>query len=598
MADRFPLIIDNSEEKIKELVSGDNLDLTKSNLKNADYIQSAGVNVAGVATATSLIGDGSQLTNLPPSGGSLTATASGTLADGSKVIVNADGTVSAVTQVGSGWIAATLGGTSGESGYKVGVDSSGNVYVVGFTLSAGAGSRDLIVAKYNSSGTIQWQRTLGGSSIEYGNDIVVDSSDNVYVCGYTNSSGAGNYDLLVAKYNSSGTIQWQRTIGGTGKDYGHGIDIDSSGNIYVTGGTTSVGSGNRSTLTMKLNSSGTPQWQRTLYGSSTTEFFAGMKIDSAGSSYVAGRTNSSGSYDIFIAKYNSSGTIQWQRTLGGTGSDIGESITCDDQGNVYAVGHTSSVGAGSNDLIIAKYDSNGSVVWQRTLGGIESDIGYGVTMDSSGNVYVAGSTSSAGAGSADVLIAKYNSSGTIQWQRTLGGTGSEIGYGIVVDGSGNLYVAGYTTSSGSGGDDLFIAKLSDDGSGTGTYGNFTYASSSLTDSSSSLTASASSLTNASASLSDSSSSLTDTTSNLTSSVTSMVSSNLTSENFIGISDAAYTNGQTATIQIMGAVDDAQSSLTPGQSYYVQGDGTLSETADSPSVFAGTAIAATKLIVRG
>ena len=98
MADRFPLIIDNSAEKIKELVSGDNLDLTKSNLKNADHIQSAGVNVAGVATATSLIGDGSQLTNLPPSGGTLEATASGTLADGSKVIVNADGTVSVVAQ--------------------------------------------------------------------------------------------------------------------------------------------------------------------------------------------------------------------------------------------------------------------------------------------------------------------------------------------------------------------------------------------------------------------------------------------------------------------------------------------------------------------
>ena len=77
-----------------------------------------------------------------------------------------------------------------------------------------------------------------------------------------------------------------------------------------------------------------------------------------------------------------------------------------------------------------------------------------------------------------------------------------------------------------------------------------------------------------------------------------ISSNLTSENYIGISDGAYSNGQTATIQIMGAVDDAQSSLTPGQSYYVQNDGTLSTSADSPSVFAGTAIAATKLIVRG
>ena len=77
-----------------------------------------------------------------------------------------------------------------------------------------------------------------------------------------------------------------------------------------------------------------------------------------------------------------------------------------------------------------------------------------------------------------------------------------------------------------------------------------------------------------------------------------ISRNLTAENFIGVSDGAYTNGQTATIQLTGAVDDAQSGLTPGQSYYVQNDGTLSETADSPSVFAGTALASTKLIVRG
>ena len=77
-----------------------------------------------------------------------------------------------------------------------------------------------------------------------------------------------------------------------------------------------------------------------------------------------------------------------------------------------------------------------------------------------------------------------------------------------------------------------------------------------------------------------------------------ISRNLTAENYIGISDGAYTNGQTATIQLTGAVDDAQSSLTPGQAYYVQNDGTLSETADNPSVFAGTALASTKLIVRG
>ena len=80
-------------------------------------------------------------------------------------------------------------------------------------------------------------------------------------------------------------------------------------------------------------------------------------------------------------------------------------------------------------------------------------------------------------------------------------------------------------------------------------------------------------------------------------MTPIVSTNLTAENFVGISDGAYTNGQTATIQLAGSVDDAQSGLTPGSKYYVQNNGTLSTTADSPSVFAGTAVATTKLIVK-
>ena len=136
MADRFPLIIDNSEEKIKELVSGDNLDLTKSNLKNADHIQSAGVNVAGVATATSLIGDGSQLTNLPPSGGSLEATASGTLSDGSKVIVNADGTVSVVAPVettGAGAGSEIVFGANGVHSTAAVYDSTNNKIVIAYS---------------------------------------------------------------------------------------------------------------------------------------------------------------------------------------------------------------------------------------------------------------------------------------------------------------------------------------------------------------------------------------------------------------------------------------------------------------------------------
>ena len=363
-----------------------------------------------------------------------------------------------------GWI-ATLGGASGDYGYGMAVDSSGNVYVTGGISSQGAGNEDVLIAKYDTSGTLLWQRVLGGASSDYGLGIAVDSSGNVYVTGYTQSQGAGSGDVLIAKYNTSGTIQWQRTLGGANIDYGYGIAVDSSGNVYVTGNTASQGAG---------------------------------------------------SLDVLIAKYNTSGTIQWQRVLGGASSDVGNGIAVDSSGNVYIIGSTFSQGAGNGDVLIAKYNTSGTIQWQRTLGGASSDYGYGIAVDSSGNVYVTGSTFSQGAGGRDVLIAKYDTSGTIQWQRTLGGASSDGGYGIAVDSFGNVYVTGYTPSQGAGSDDVLIAKLPGDGSGTGSYFNNTifYAQSFLTGATSTLTSATSTLTNSSSTLTGATSTLTGATSTL------------------------------------------------------------------------------------
>jgi uncharacterized delta-60 repeat protein len=591
MADRFPLIVDSSAEQLQELAVGDNLNLASSGLINADNIQTSGLSV-GVMTATSFIGDGSQLTNLPAAGSSTELTASGTLSNGSKVIVNTDGTVSAAGLEGSEWI-ATLGGTGYDQGKGVAVDSSGNVYVTGNIVSPSTGYFDCSIAKYNSSGVIQWQRTLSSSLNDYGVKIALDSSGNVYIVGTTQTSGRSH--VLIAKYNSSGSIQWQRTFSGTGPfDNGRGIAVDSSGNVYIAGFNQggNLDSGNDAAFLAKYNTSGTLQWQR-LLGSSSQDHAKGIAVDSSGNVYVVGDTVSS-NYDIFIAKYNTSGSIQWQRTLGGTGIEYGYGIAVDSSGNAYAVGQTNSSGAGGSDFLIAKYNTSGAIQWQRILGGSGDEVARSIAVDNSGNVYVTGDTS---AGGYDFLIAKYNSSGTIQWQRTLGGTGGDYPDSIQVDSSGNIYIAGYTNSSGAGSNDILIAKLPDDGSLTGTYGSFTYSSSSLTAASITLTSSTSSLTDSALSFTSSTSSLTESASSFTSSTTSMASTNLTAENFIGISDGAYSNGQTATVQLIGSVDDAQSSLTPGQKYYVQSDGTLSETADSPSVLAGTAIASTKLLIK-
>ena len=140
--------------------------------------------------------------------------------------------------------------------------------------------------------------------------------------------------------------------------------------------------------------------------------------------------------------------------------------------------------------------------WIALVGGTGGDYGRSVAVDSAGNVIVTGYTASAGAGSNDFLIAKYDSAGTLQWQRTLGGTGSDVGLSVTTDSAGNIIVTGYTDSAGAGSFGFMVAKLPPDGSLTGTYGPFTYQASSLTDAASSLTDAASSLTDQAAALTE------------------------------------------------------------------------------------------------
>jgi uncharacterized delta-60 repeat protein len=433
----------------------------------------------------------------------------------------------ALTGIGGPYWIGTLGGAANDQGNGIAVDSSGNVYVTGYTSSQGSGGNDVLIAKYNNSGTIQWQRTLGGIDSDYGTSIAVDSSGNVYIGGYTRSQSAGGFDVLITKYNTSGTIQWQRTLGGSAFDYGTSIAVDSSGNVYVAGYAYSPSGGAQpDVLITKYDTSGTIQWQRTL-GGSGYDFGYGIAVDSSGNVYITGYTDSQGSggADVLIAKYNTSGTIQWQRTLGGANTDVGVDIAVDSSGNSYITGYTASQGSGNNDVLITKYDTSGTIQWQRILGGSDLEQGYSIAVDSSGNSYITGYTASQGAGGADVLIAKYNTSGTIQWQRTLGGANTDAGYGIAVDSSGSIFITGSTTSAGAGSSDLLITKLPGDGSKTGTYtvggSSITYAASTLTAATSTLTSATSTLTSSTSTLTDATSTLTSSTSTLTSSVTTI-----------------------------------------------------------------------------
>tara|TARA_R110000782_G_scaffold98928_1_gene184468 strand:- start:505 stop:1833 length:1329 start_codon:yes stop_codon:yes gene_type:complete len=416
------------------------------------------------------------------------------------------------------WI-ALLGGTGPDESRSVATDSSNNVIIAGMTSPDGAyGNNFLLVAKYDLDGALLWDKILGKSgSFDQGSGVAVDSADNIIVCGSTASVGAGDDDVLVAKYNSSGTLQWDRTLGGNSADQGLDVAIDSSDNIIVSGNCLSDGQGSFDFLIAKYNSSGTLQWDRTL-GSSSTERGNSVAIDSADNIIVCGESDGvgAGSNDLLVAKYNSSGTIQWQKSLGGTSADTGTGVAIDSADNIIVCGSTDSAGAGGSDLLVAKYNSSGVIQWQKILGGTGSDIPGKVAVDSSDNIVVCAYTTSAGAGSLDYLIAKYNSSGTLQWDKTLGGTGFDQGMSVTVDSANNVIVCGRTQSDGEGSYECMIAKLPSDGSGDGTYGVFVYQDASLTAATSSLTSASSSATDAPAVLTSAAASLTSADASLTS----------------------------------------------------------------------------------
>jgi len=420
------------------------------------------------------------------------------------------------------WIGELYGSVpNSTNGYSIALDSSNNVYFTG--TSQESGTTDFQTAKYNSLGVIQWQRSLGSSNYDAGSGIAVDSSGNVYIIGSTNP-GTGQFDCEIAKYNTSGTIQWQRSLGGANYENGYAIAVDSAANVYVVGRSNDAGTFD--ILIAKYNTSGTIQWQRRLSNVSYTDSGNGIATDSSGNVYITGSSSTAIGGQYFItAKYNTSGTLQWQRQIGdGSFSYDGRGIAVDASSNVYVCSTSDPAGTGSF-IVIAKYDTSGAIQWQRSLkpsGGALAN-SQGISVDASGNVYVIGFDNTSG--SYFYQITKYNTSGTIQWQRKLGNSVStSYGYGVKIDSSGSVCVIG-TSNVANGTYKFLFAKLPSDGSLTGTYvvagQNILYAASSLTDAATSYNENAAGLTSSTTTLTDATSSLTDSSTSLTSSVTTI-----------------------------------------------------------------------------
>ena len=356
--------------------------------------------------------------------------------------------------------ARSYGDAGLDTAFSIRNTTDGGSIVAGETISFGAGSYDCWLLKLDANGGVQWQKTYGGTGVDEAYSVEQTSDGGYFVAAATTSFGAGDYDLWALKLDASGNVQWQKTYGAAGFDFADSVRQTSDGGFVLAGGTDSSGAGNRDVWILKLNAAGGVQWQKTL-GSAGFDQANSVQTTSDGGYVVAGDTSfGAGSIDVWVLKLDNSGNTMWQQTYGGAGDDSASSIQQTNDGGYVVAGGTNSFGAGGNDFWILKLGSSGSIQWQKTYGGSGLERAYSIQQTADGGYHTAGVTSSFGSGDFDAWILKLDPSGNLEWQKAYGST--QYDQVISLDGNGGLTAAGYTASFGVGGD-LWVLKLASDG---------------------------------------------------------------------------------------------------------------------------------------
>lgn len=327
----------------------------------------------------------------------------------------------------NGWDTKLQGTVNDDSDSAVATDPSGcAIYTAGWTFSGPVGFGDIHVTKYSTFGTISWTAGFGTSSFDGATSIAVDSNHNVYVAGCTGGTlptatpaSAGAADAFLAKHDSLGAQLWVRQIGSAGDDCAHGVAVDASDQIFITGMTHGA-----------LPSGGTP-------------YFGGA--------------------DAFIAKYSSGGTLLFSKLIGTPNDDEANAIAIGNGGKIFVTGYTRDdlpfftepMNPGGNwqggtDIFTGKYDPvAGGLIWIDQRGTSQDERANGIAINAFNEVFVGGYTrggldGNVNAGTDDLVTISYRSSGVWRWTDQVGSSSAERAQAVTVDTSGRPFVAGYT----------------------------------------------------------------------------------------------------------------------------------------------------------
>ena len=361
-----------------------------------------------------------------------------------------------LAQVDTAWVKRFNGSAnSNDEGNDLAIDKKGDIFVTGYSTTSGS-AEDITTIKYNSNGDTLWNRKYNGpgNGLDIGLALVLDDSGNVYVAGYSMGSGT-NFCYTTIKYDSLGDTLWVRHYNGPANagDRAYAIAVDDSGNAYVTG--FSVGNtGTTDYLTIKYSPIGDTLWTRPYNGPGNSYDYAyAIAVDTGRNVYVTGLSTSSTNHDYATIKYTSNGDLAWVRRYNGPGNffDDAYDLAVDNNGNVYVTGFSVGLGNSVDDYATIKYNSSGDSLWTRRYNGTGNggDEAFAITVDTAGNAFVTGYSDSDTAVSKinlDYLTIKYSASGDTLWTRRYNGTGNgnDEAYAVAVDDSGNVYVTGYS----------------------------------------------------------------------------------------------------------------------------------------------------------
>lgn len=454
-----------------------------------------------------------------------------------------------------------IGGLGADVATDVTTDSLGNTYITGYFVDtvdfdpssnvlngiSSSFSNDIFVLKLDINGELVWIKTLGSSGMDRAHSIAYSEDGSIYVTGFFSGTvdfdpgpvnfdltSAGLFDIFVLKLNADdGSFSWAKSIGNTFDDMGNSVAVKND-TVYLTGyfrgivdfdpnaGIVNLTTGgNNDVFILKLDRDGNLIWAKNV-GSSTADQGNSIAVGTNNEVYITGyfqltadfdpnagvtSLSSSGGWDAFILKLNANGTFSWAKRMGSSGSDVGNSIKVDEQGNIYTVGKfTDNVdfdpdptigvifmlfGPGG-DAFVQKLDPTGNFLWARKFGGQTAtaylDEAKSIDIDEFGDIYIAGSFTSPSCnfdfvgspalisliGSTDAFITKLNSNGTHQWVGSIAGNGFDEANAVAINHYGNIYTVGAYSSGpvdldmsafgidtvrSNGNTDIFIQKL-------------------------------------------------------------------------------------------------------------------------------------------